>query len=103
MTRGHLISNRGDDVPCLHGQVHTRDPDHRTFVQRVRKSDVERPINRVRPRIRVPDSTTPANPREEMATLMVNEAANFDIETVTSSDNDGPEDGWLEQPTGTPT
>ena len=64
---------------------------------------MERPINWVRPRIRVPDSITPANPREELAALMVSEAANVDIETVTFSDNDGPEDGWLEQPTGTPT
>ena len=103
VTRGHLISNRGDDAPCLDRQVHTRDQDHCAFAQRVRKSDVKRPIIRVRPRICVPDSTMPANPMEELAARMISEVANVDIETITSSDNDAPEDGWLEQWTGTPT
>ena len=70
-------------MPCLDGQMHTGDQDHRAFVQLMRRSVVERPINWVRPRIHVPDSTTPANPREELAIVMVNEAADVDIETVT--------------------
>ena len=61
------------------------------------------PNNWVRPRIPVPDSTTPADRKEEQANVKVNEVADVDIETVTSSDSDGQEDGWLEQSTGTST
>ena len=103
VTRDHLISNHGGDVPCLDGQVHNRHQDNCAFTQLMRRSVVERPINRVRPRIRFPDSTTPADPGEEQAALTINEVADVDIETVTSSDSDEPEDGWLEQSTGTST
>ena len=75
VTQDHLTFSQGDEEPCLDGQVHIRDQDSRAFFQRVRKNGVERPINRVRPRIRVPDPTTPANPREELAALMVSEAS----------------------------
>ena len=56
---------------------------------------MERPVNRVKPQIRVPDSTTTADSGEEVADV--------DIETVTFSDSDEPEDGWLDQSTGTST
>ena len=101
VTQGYLTSSQADEEPCLDGQVHIRDQDSSAFVQRVGKNGVQRPINRVRPRICVPDSNTPANPREELAALMVSEAVNVDIEMVTSSDSDGPEDGWLDHSTVT--
>ena len=49
---------------------------------------MERPVNWVKPRIRIPDSTTTADSGKEVADV--------DIETVTSSDSDKPEDGWLD-------
>ena len=103
VTRDHLVSNQEGNVTCLDGQVHNRYQGNRAFTQLMRRKVVERPINRVKPRIRVPDSTTPADSEEEQATLTINEVADVDIEPVTSSDSDEPEDGWLEQSTGTST
>ena len=99
----NLVSNQEGDVTCLDGQVHNRYQGNCAFTQLMRRKVVERPINRVKPRIRVPDSTTPADSEEEQATLTINEVVDVDIETVTSSDSDEPEDGWLEQSTGTST
>ena len=64
---------------------------------------MERPINRVKPRICVPDTTTPANSGEGQNSLVVDQVVDVDVERVTSDDSDGSGGGWLEQSTSTPT
>ena len=49
---------------------------------------MERPINRVKPQIQVPDSTTPADSGEEQFALVINEVVDVDVETVTSGDSE---------------
>ena len=50
------------------------------------------PINRVWPRIRIPDSTTPEPPTIETVTGTAEVSSDIDMETV-DSDSDGPEGG----------
>ena len=64
------------------------------IIQLMRRIAVGRPISWVKPRIPIPDSTTPANPWEGLTTRVANEVTVVNLETVTSSDSEGPEDGW---------
>ena len=60
----------------------------------------DRPVSKVKPQIRIPDSTTTTDSGEEQDTLMMNEEAIVDVEAVTSDDSDDLESGWLATPAG---
>ena len=103
LTRDHLILNQECDITCPDGQEHNRYQGNRKFTQLMNRQVAERPVNRVKPQIRVPDSTTTTDSEEEQNALMMNEGVVVNIETVTSIDSDEPEDVWLEPPAVTST
>ena len=88
----HLNSNRSGFAPCIDAPRRSGPLDQLVTVRVLNQIHAGRPVVRVRPRIRIHDSTTPAAPTEQEST-----GESDGVDSVEMEGEETSTDGWEEE------